>query len=175
MRWFSTAFRRHVEAYGREIGCSFEIDEAKLGGIFVKWLRSVERQKPADKTARKAFFEFVAGLMLRELTGDMPIRALGAPTQVAADSAAAFWPEGYACTMFCLSIHSAAMEQEYHESTELAPVIDDLRNWWSFKENAARDAAFSAGFLQMVLGQQPNWSMPDVFRARLQQEVATRP
>ena len=174
MRRFSTAFRRHVDAYGKDIGCTFEIDDAKLGGIFVRWLRSVESQKPSDKAARKAFFEFAAGLMLRELTGDMPIRALGAPTKAAADSAAAFWPEGYACTMFCLSVHAAAVKQEYQQNAELAPAIDDLRHWWSFRENAGQDAAFSVGFLQMVLGHQPNWAMPDVFRARLQREVAAR-
>ncbi len=171
MRWFATAFRRHVEAYGRDIGCQFEIDEAKLGGVFVRWLRAVERQKPSDKAERRAFFEFAAGLMLRELTGDMPVRATGVPTKAAAESSAAFWPEGYACTMFCLSVHGAAMEQEYNQKAEIAPAIDDLRHWWSFRENAAQDAGFSVGFLQMLLGQQPNWVMPDVFRARINREV----
>ena len=33
------------------------------------------------------------------------------------------------------------------------------------------DKSFSAGFLQMLLGHQPNWMMPDVFRVRLKAEV----
>lgn len=172
MRWFRQAFRAHVEATGREIGCAFRIDEARLAGIFVRWLRAVQAQKPADKAERRAFFEFAASLMLRELTADMPLTA----TEAAAapeGSAAAFWPEGYACVMFCLTVHSAAVAQEYHAAPDIAPEIEELRTWWSFRENALEDARFSAGFLQMLLGQQPNWLMPDVFRQRLKAEIAT--
>lgn len=172
MRWFRAAFRRYIEVTGQEIGCRFTLDEARLASIFVRWLRAVEAQKPADKTARRDFFEFAAGLMLRELTADMPVTAAGPVTRAAPGSAAAFWPEGYVCTMFCLTVHAAAMAQEFHARTEIAPAIDDLRHWWSFRENAAEDAGFSAGFLQMLLGHQPNWQMPDVFLARLRQELA---
>jgi hypothetical protein len=175
LRWFKQAFQRHAEAYGRDLGCTFEVDEAKLASAFVRWLEAIERQKPSDKTERRAFFEFAAALMLRELVAGMPVRAVAAPTRAAADSAAAFWPEGYCCTCFCLSIHAAAMEQEFHAGTEVAAEIDDLRQWWSFRENAVRDASFSAGFLQMMLGQQPNWVLPDVFRARVAQEIETVP
>jgi len=171
LRWFRAAFQRYVDAYGRDLGCEFEIDDAKVAGIFVRWLQAVETQKPADKAERRAFFEFAAGLMLRELTSDMPIKAKGAPGLADPESAAAFWPEGYACTMFCLSVHAATIEQEFHAATDLAPAIDDLRHWWSFRENAGRDASFSAGFLQMLLGHQPNWAMPDVFRARIEREI----
>ncbi|WP_417771999.1 hypothetical protein [Stappia sp.] len=174
LRWFTTAFRRHVEAFGADIGCRFEIDEAKLAGIFVRWLRTVERQKPSDKSAREDYFDFAAGIMLRELTADMPIRALAAPTKAAPDSAAAFWPEGYVSTLFCLSVHAAAARQEFRHAPEPSAAIDDLRHWWSFRENAAKNASFSVGFLQMLLGHQPNWAMPDVFRARLEREVAER-
>lgn len=104
--------------------------------------------------------------MMRELTAEMPLKALGEPTRTQPGSAAAFWPEGYCCTLFCLSVHAAATAQEFHADTTLDPAIDDLRHWWSFKENTIRDASFSAGFLQMLLGSEPNWVMPDVFRAK---------
>ena len=173
LRWFRAAFEAYVTAIGIRVGCTYRIDEAKLAGIFVRWLRAVARQKPSNAKDRHDYFEFAAGLMLRELTADMPITAIAAPTKAEAQSAAAFWPEGYACTMFCLTVHSAAMQQEFHDLPELSPAIDDLRHWWSFKENARMDAAFSVGFLQMVLGHQPNWMMPDVFRARLREELKT--
>jgi len=171
MRWFRQAFRAHVEATGQEIGCAFAIDEAKLGGIFVRWLRAVQEQKPADRAERRAFFEFAASLMLRELTAEMPLTVTAPPAGVPADSAAAFWPEGYACVMFCLTVHAAAMAQEYDAAPDVAPAVEDLRHWWSFRENAGEDSRFSAGFLQMLLGKTPNWSMPDVFRERLRMEV----
>jgi hypothetical protein len=171
LRWFRSAFEAYMAAIGARIGCTYRIDDSKLAGIFVRWLRAVELQKPVGANDRHDFFEFAAGLMLRELTGDMPITATASPTKVDPDSAAAFWPEGYACTMFCLTVHSAAMQQEFQDRPGLSPEIDDLRHWWSFRENARMDAAFSAGFLQMLLGHQPNWMMPDVFRARLGQEL----
>ena len=74
--------------------------------------------------------------------------------------------------MFCLAIHAAAMRQEFDAPAVIDPAIDDLRHWWSFRENALEDARFSAGFLQLLLGQTPNWSMPDVFRARLEHELS---
>jgi hypothetical protein len=171
MRWFKQAFLRHVELYGRDLGCSFTVDEARLASVFVRWLAAVERQKPADKAQRREFFEFAAALMLRELTADMPVTATTPPTLAKPESAAAFWPEGYCCTMFCVSVHSAAMAQEFHAGTAIDPAIDDLRHWWSFRENAGQDASFSAGFLQLILGHPPNWMLPDVFRARLAQEL----
>ena len=174
LRWFKQAFQRFVETTERDLGCAFEVDDTKLAAAFMRWLNAVEIQRPADKAERKAFFEFAAALMLRELTADPPLRAKGPATAAAADSAAAFWPEGYCCTLFCLSVHAAAMAQEFHHQTALDPAIDDLRHWWSFKENAIQDPGFSSGFLQMLLGHQPNWVMPDVFRARLQSDLAAR-
>lgn len=171
LRWFKQAFQRHVEAYGRDLGCTFEIDDAKLAAVFVRWLDAIDKQSPSDKTQRRDFFEFAAALMLRELTADMPVAATTPPILAKPDSAAAFWPEGYCCTMFCLSVHSAAMAQEFHAETKVNPVIDDLRHWWSFRENSREDASFSSGFLQMILGRQPNWMLPDVFSARLETEL----
>lgn len=166
LRWFKAAFLRHAETVGRDLGCRLEVDEARLARAFTRWLDAIEAQRPADKSQRRAFFEFAAALMMRELTADMPVRAIGAPALAQPGSAAAFWPEGYCCTIFCLSVHAAATEQEFHSQTTLDPAIDDLRHWWSFKENTMRDASFSAGFLQLILGHQPNWVMPDVFQAR---------
>ena len=171
LRWFKSAFFNYVETMGREIGCKFSVDDTKLAAAFLRWLEAIERQKPADKRQRRDFFEFAAALMLRELTADMPVTAQSAPTRAHRDSAAAFWPEGYCCTLFCLSVHAAAMQQEFHEATDLDPAFDDLRHWWSFKENTRQDAGFSSGFLQMLLGHEPNWMMPDVFRLRLQSEL----
>jgi hypothetical protein len=171
LRWFKQAFLRHVEAYGRDLGCTFVVDEAKLAAVFVQWLDSIERQRPTDKAQRRAFFEFAAALMLRELTANIPVTATSGPALAPPESAAAFWPEGYCCTMFCVSVHAAAMAQEFQTETEIDPAIEDLRQWWSFRENSREDAGFSAGFLQMILGREPNWMLPDVFRARLESEL----
>jgi hypothetical protein len=166
LRWFKAAFLRHAETVSRELGCKLEVDEAKLAGCFMRWLDAIEVQRPADKSQRRAFFKFAAALMMRELTTDMPLKAVGVPVLAQPGSAAAFWPEGYCCTIFCLSVHAAATAQEFHSETTIDPAIDDLRHWWSFRENTMQDARFSAGFLQMLMGSQPNWVMPDVFSAQ---------
>lgn len=171
LRWFKQAFHNFADACGRGIGTEFKVDDARLALIFVRWLDALDRQRPADKSERRAFFEFAASLMLRELVTQVPLAAKHAPTRAAADSAAAFWPEGYCCTTFCLAVHSAAMTQEFHFATDIDPAIDDIRSWWSFRENVGFDARFAAGFLQLILGHAPNWSMPDVFRSRLEREL----
>ena len=171
LRWFKRAFHSFTDACGKEIGAEFLVDDVKLAAIFVRWLEAIDRQKPSDRSKRRDFFEFAASLMLQEMTAEMPLSAKSAPRIAKAESAAGFWPEGYCATMFCLAVHSAAMSQEFHTATEIDPAIDDLRHWWSFKENALEDARFSAGFLQLLLGHKPNLLMPDVFRARLKDEL----
>lgn len=68
------------------------------------------------------------------------------------DPAAAFWPEGNSCTIFSLTVHANTMAKEFHAGTRTDPAIDDLRHWWSFRENAREDVGFSAAVLQLLLG-----------------------
>jgi hypothetical protein len=105
--------------------------------------------------------------VLRELMADIPVKAEGPALHAEPGSAAQFWPEGYACLMFCLSIHSAAMDQEFHAGVEVGKMVDDLRSWWSLRENAGHDISFAAGFFQKLTGHEPNWYMPDNFQARV--------
>lgn len=167
LRWFRAAFIRFVEAIGRDLGCEFAIDDTKIAAIFVRWLETIDRQRPTDKSKRPAFFAFAASLMFKELIADMPIKAGTVPTKVGPNSPEAFWPEGYVCTLFCLSVHSAAMEQEFHVETIVSPDLNNIRSWWSFRENSLEDNRFAAGFLQKLLGQEPNWSWPSSFAARI--------
>lgn len=167
LRWFKAAFLRFVEIQEDELGCDFEIEETKIAAVFVRWLEMIDRQRPSDKSERPAFFAFAASLMFRELIADMPIKARGPATKQDADAPGAFWPEGYVCTMFCLSVHAAAMEQEFHLQTHVAPDIGNIRSWWSFRENALENGGFAAGFLQKMLGYEPNWFMPASFVSRI--------
>lgn len=172
LRWFRSAFHRFAEAQGRALGCGFEIDDRKIAAAFVRWLRALEAHQPIARDARRVFFPFAAGLMLRELVADLPLRATGAPARADADSPAAFWPEGYTATLFCLSVTAAALAQEFDEATTLAPEVDDLRHWWSFRENVAEDPMLAVPFLEMFLGQQPLWRVPGSFWGRLHRDLS---
>lgn len=165
MRWLRAAFEAYLESIGTALGCDFELDSTKLGTAFVRWLRGVRHQKPANKAERRAFFDFAASLMAKELVANMPIRAHGPPSLVEPDSPAAFWPEGYACTMFCLTVLSAIVDQEFSEQSNISPKVGELDFWWSYRENAIEDPRLSAGFFQAILGHQPDWTWPDLFRA----------
>ncbi|NKK31069.1 hypothetical protein [Rhizobium leguminosarum] len=166
LRWFKEAFRSHADFCGKAMECDFCVDEIKLAGAFVRWLDSIDRQKPKDKVERHDFFRFAPSLVLRELVADMPIRAACAPAGVDPTSAAAFWPEGYVATTFCLTVYAATMDQEFHIDVHVSEMVDHLRSWWSFRENASNDTEYAAGFFQMLLGNEPNWWMPTNFSAR---------
>ncbi|WVT77926.1 hypothetical protein QM996_32885 (plasmid) [Sinorhizobium chiapasense] len=166
LHWFKAAFHAHAVFCGEAMGCDFAIDDVKLAGAFVRWLDNIDRQKPKERTERREFFQFAPSLVLRELVADMPIKAIRAPTGVDPKSPAAFWPEGYVATTFCLSVYAATMGQEFHMDVHVSQMVDDLRSWWSFRENASQDTDYAAGFFQMLLGNDPNWWMPSSFNAR---------
>lgn len=171
LRWFRMALHGYLEHLGEELGCEFELDEPRVADAFVAWLRAVEAQRPVDPVARRDYFEFAAGLMLRHLIQAMPVRARTAPSRADSDSAAAFWPEGYACATFCLTVARAALRQEFGEDAETPSVSLDLRTWWSFRENTLEDPATAVGFFDLMLGREPTWLFPTLFSARLRREL----
>ena len=74
LRWFRDAFARQLAELTAETGISFTVDDRKLAQIFVAWVRDVEAQKPADPSHRRAYFDFVSALMLRNLLRDLPVK-----------------------------------------------------------------------------------------------------
>lgn len=167
MRWFFAAFRDQLAAVSTETGVAFEVDERKLGAAFVRWLRAVEAQKPADRARRRDYFDFAAGLMLRELMRDMPLRATRPAGGADPARAEHFWPEGFACTVFCVNVRAAVLAQEFDETSQVAPQFFDIRHWWSFRENVREDGASAIGFFDLFVGRDPDWRMPEAFHARL--------
>ena len=172
LRWFRHAMERQLSQLQVETGLRFAVDDRKLARIFVDWLRQIEGQKPRDPAARRAYFDFVSALMLRDLLRDVPLTA--GPLPAGADTALPeyFWPEGFACTLFCLNIRAAVLEQEFNAEATLAPDFFDQRSWWSFRENVGSDANAAMGFFDVFTGQNPDWQMPDSFRRRLDRALA---
>jgi hypothetical protein len=163
--WLQVAFKRYLDIVGDDIGCEFELDTAKLAACFVQWLRAISPQNPKDRALRKEYFGFSAGVMLRELVADMPAKASRRPANVPADSPAAFWPEGVACAMFCLAVLRAVESEEFRAAKKDNAEIKDLRFWWSFKENCAKNPSDAIAFFDSLIGVEPNWILPSVFSA----------
>jgi hypothetical protein len=173
LRWFRMTFRSHARLVAAAYGLRFEIDDAKLTRAFLDWVEAMETKKGFAKVDRADFVIFAAGLVLRELIRQQPAKAAERdlkPPQAAVDPEMAdivdFWPEGFLYTNFCVSAIAAVYEQEFGEAPAIDKCADDLRTWWSYRENASEMPAYAVAFLDRFLGAEPNWLLPDDPRSR---------
>jgi beta-phosphoglucomutase-like phosphatase (HAD superfamily) len=167
LRWFRRAFLEQVASVSHETHITFDVDTPRLAEAFIDWSKAFELQKPSAEPDKRRYVDFAAGLMLANLIRKAPLRSrqVGVDDPVVAPSA--FWPEGYAYLAFCLNIRDAVLKQNYGEDGEPSDAIDDLRTWWSFRENVSEDPRLAIPFLEYFAGVRPEWSQPDNFRARL--------
>ena len=164
LRWFVKSFREQVARTSAATGVQFACDDAKTTAVFIDWLRAFEAQKPANPQDRRAYVGFAAGLMLRALIRQDPLSVVARPALADPENPAYFWPEGSVYVAFCLNVRAAVLAQDFHEDQRLAPEMTDLRSWWSFRENVAEDSSLSIAFLDLFAGEDPDWTMADVFR-----------
>ena len=173
LRWFRLTFRSHARLVASTYGLRFEIDDAKLTKAFLDWVEAMETKKGFAKLDRADFVIFAAGLVLRELIRQRPatvverdLKPLPAGTSPEMTDIVGFWPEGFLYTNFCVSAISAVHEQEFGEAPAIDKCADDLRTWWSYRENASEMPAYAVAFLDRFLGAEPNWLLPDDPRSR---------
>ncbi len=171
LRWFRVTFRNHARLLASTYGLRFEIDDLKLTSAFLDWVEAMEAKKDFAKVDRADFVIFAGGLVLRELIRRAPARLVERGLQPsAADPGMAeivdFWPEGFLYTNFCVSAIAAVYEQEFGQLPTFDACADDLRTWWSYRENAAEMPAYAVAFLDRFLGAEPNWLLPDDLRSR---------
>lgn len=172
LRWFRATFRANAKAVTAACGLRYEIDETRLTRVFLDWVETVESQKDFARVNRGDFIVFAAGLVLRELIRQNPAHYAGedADAPASGDPAlleiARFWPEGFLYTNYCISAIAAIHEQEFGHAPALDACVDDLRLWWSYRENATEMPATAVAFLDRFLGSEPNWVVPDMAQSR---------
>ena len=174
LRWFRATFRASARAVAQAHGVRFEIDDARLTRAFLDWIEIVEGQKAFARVDRADFIVFAAGVALRELIRQNPAHATGtpgapageAPVSAATQQIVHFWPEGFLYTNYCVSAVAAIHEQEFGTVPAVDTCANDLRTWWSYRENVAEVPAFAVAFLDRFLGGEPNWISPDHPAAR---------
>ena len=172
LRWFRATFRNSARVVSEAYGLRFEIDETKLTRAFLDWIEIMESQKLFAKLDRADFIVFAGGLVLRELIRQEPARV--ASGNLPANSALAgeaieivrFWPEGFLYTNYCVSAIAAVYEQEFGHAPAIDKCADDLRTWWSYRENVAEMPGYAVAFLDRFLGAEPNWIAPDHAQSR---------
>ncbi|MBZ9847499.1 hypothetical protein LB565_05770 [Mesorhizobium sp. CA14] len=173
LRWFRATFRSSAKVVSETFGVRFEIDEAKLTRAFLDWIEVMEEQKRFAAIDRADFIVFAAGLVLRELIRQAPAREVSGLTEMIETEANAgtaeivrFWPEGFLYTNYCVSAILAVHEQEFGTAPSIDKCADDLRTWWSYRENAMEMPAYAVAFLDRFLGAEPNWITPDRAQSR---------
>jgi hypothetical protein len=173
LRWFRATFRSSAKVVSETFGVRFEIDEAKLTRAFLDWIEVMEAQKRFADVDRGDFIVFAAGLVLRELIRQAPAREISGLTDMIKTEANAgtaeivrFWPEGFLYTNYCVSAILAVHEQEFGTAPSIDKCADDLRTWWSYRENATEMPAYAVAFLDRFLGAEPNWITPDRAQSR---------
>ena len=172
LRWFKTSFRRHAELLGQRYAFAIKIDDAGLTEAFLNWAERFSAEKGYAALDRRDFVTFNAGLLLRELlkSHSVEVEALAEDQTLPAARTESWpiahaWPEGFICTNYCLCILAAVLDQEGTPLT-LPALADDLRTWWSYRENVAEDPAQAIAFLDLLTGNEPNWFMPDSVTGR---------
>lgn len=174
LRWFVGAFEKQVGATEAETGNRFRVDTVALAEVFAEWIHAFEAQKPLHAEDNQAYVGFAAGLMLRTLIKRKPITLLDKPDDADDTNPAYFWPEGYLYVAFCLNVRGLVLERDYHAEQQPASALSEARSWWSFRENVAKDPSLAIAFLDLFAGDEPEWSMPDLFRTGRVHEIAGR-
>lgn len=176
LRWFRSTFRAHARAVASVYGVRFDIDDTVLARAFLDWVDTVDVQRRFASADRADFIVFAAGLMLRELIRQGPAKAIGTAT---ADTTMAeivrFWPEGFLYTNYCVSVVAAVHEQEFGRAPAIDACANDLRTWWSYRENASEMPSYAVAFLDRFFGAEPDWLLPDsaLSRASMRKAVST--
>ena len=173
LRWFKTSFRHDARLISERYGIAIEIDERRLTGAFLDWAEAFAAEKDNARLDRRDFVIFAAGMLLRELLRAKPVTVsaldpsakLPTMPQDASAPIARFWPEGFVYTNYCLCMLSAVLDQE-GMTLSIPALADDLRVWWSYRENAGEDPSQAIAFLDLFTGNEPNWWTPDALLSR---------
>ncbi len=172
LKWFRRSFRRCADLVTTHFGAGFDISDARLARAFLNWAELFEQQKAYARVEPRDFAAFAGGLLLQELLREKPAEPkraaalLEPPRGAPIDAIVAFWPAGFLATSYCLSVLNAVAKQDFHKGFSLGAECEDVRIWRSFRENVSEEPSRAVGFLDLFVGNQPNWAQPDWAPAR---------
>jgi hypothetical protein len=159
LRFFEESFRKNVQLTLPEGAARSKTDQARLRASFLAWLESFQATRHLATIDRKDYICFAAGSMLAELFRHDPLSL--ASEQEQAEDVTSAWPKGSAYVSYCLGVALTVLEQEFHLTAEIPESANDPRIWQSFKENVQENPDLAIPFLDMLLGQSPNWTEPN--------------
>lgn len=167
LRFFTSHICNGIAAVAEREGLSVKIDRRRIPELFVGWVGAIAAQKAASRVDRRDYILYSAGLLVERLLAERVIAAqVPAETVRPIDPAARHWPEGFLAVTYCLEVLDIVLPQE-----GLAPVPhlrlgDDMKTWWSFRENALEDVTTTVPFFDLLVGNRPNWEVPTIAAER---------
>ncbi len=167
-------FKRHVAhgiaSIGRREGLPARLDDDAAPRVFLSWIDALMAQKAYADVDRRDYITFGAGILLKTLVEKHHIRLMQAPGEIGSGAGispiTAAWPEGFVAMSYCLSVLDAVFEQEGLETFALHPVVGSVAIWQSFRENVSADPRLAIPYLDLFIGNEPNWSEPTWARNR---------
>ncbi|MBO0662352.1 hypothetical protein LQ948_06315 [Jiella sp. MQZ9-1] len=167
-RTIDTALDQFNRRYASRLVCS----RPALTRTFLDWVRAFEAQRPIADRDRRDFSHFAAGLLMRAMLQNGPVRdtankASSAEAMAPADVLVAranpivdFWPEGFFYFEFCITILDAVLSEQGFAGIDLSEETFELRSWESFRENVKSDPDLAIPFFDVFLKGDPNWNFP---------------
>lgn len=184
LSFFDGHFRRHLDSLAARSGLAITVDPVRLTRAFLAWGEDFMRQRAAASLDRRDYIVFTAGMLLIRLLEAEPVTvthraAATAPAAGEVQEIIAFWPEGFLYTEYCLNVLQAVLRQEFAgalpDAVQVTALADDLRVWWSLRENVAEDPGSAIGFFDLFVGSEPNWQFPLVAMQRPAMQRAAHP
>jgi hypothetical protein len=101
-----------------------------------------------------------------------PAKVVSRPDGAGRSNPAYFRPEGHLYVAFCLNVRGLVLEMDIHDHQHPSEELNEIRTWWSFKENVAEDSPFTIAFLDLLAGDEPEWETPEFLRSGRVSQIA---
>lgn len=173
LRFFETSFRRNIALTLADTGMRAKTDPSRLRSSFLAWLEAFHATQSFAAIDRFDFICLSAGRMLAELLRHNPLTVIGEAANK--DAPGDLWPEGSAYIGYCLGVALTVIEQEGYRRPPFHDHTKDPRLWHSFNENARDNPDFAIPFIDLLLGQTPNWTEPTLPNERPAMKVGRAP
>jgi hypothetical protein len=160
LRFFEASFRRNLALRLEDTGITSRTDRAKLHAAFLAWVDNFHVTREIAETDRRDFVCYAAGRMLADLFRHSPLSLSNVNDTVDPDLAA--WPEGSIYASYCLGVALSVLKQDFDGAPSLSDASTDRRVWESIRENIRDNPDYASPFLDLLIGQTPNWTDPSL-------------
>ena len=161
--------QRCCDEYRERHALPVEIDDRNFTTAFFAWIDVVERNADYRHQNEQDYFQFVFGVLLRDLLREKAIHLKkDASTQLrpSPGNIADWWPTGYVLTHFCIGTLKATIREQCAVEVQPCDAISQPAVWQSFRENMIEEPGLAIAFFDKFMGLAPNWREPTQIKNR---------